>query len=366
MTDTNDTEAALPPRPTEATPTQPSANPAEAQFPYLVTHGLQPTDTESPSLSRRKTTERRYHNWLPVVIVATITALALVAASLAWGDRPFLGPRSDMAARQAVHGYLEALAAGDATGALRYALHPPSDASLLTDEVLAEQRATAPITEIDVRPAIEYGRVPASYLLGPERVETVFELTFDDGSWRLNQVAAAVGLGDFATPIAVNGVTPRTSTPDLFPGRYVITAEEPRFEVADAAFTVRKPFEQPKIRASLQLSDAGQAEVIDAAKTHLAACLARADLDPPDCGFALTDPEQTPLDESTVSWSTHGGSDFADLAVELDHTGSATAELDLTVHGDIRGVDGSHWLAQVHLTKLRADLTGPRVQVQFG
>lgn len=355
MADTPDTGAAPPP------PT----NPAEAQFPYLVAHGLRPAET-TPSLLRTGAAGRQPRNWLPLVLVGGLAALALVAASLTWGSRPFLGPRSDAAARHAVRDYLEALARGDAGTVLRYALRPPTDPSLLTNDLLATQRTRAPISEIDVQPAIGPGRVPASYLLGGEQISAVFELAFADGGWRLDRVAAPVDLGGLEVAVALNGIAPATSTPSLFPGQYEITSLEPRFEVVDAAFTVRHPFEQPSVGASLQLSAMGQAEVITAAQQHLDACLERADLDPPDCGFALADPPQTPLDESTVDWSTRGPSDLTGVAVELDGAGSATAELDLTVYGDIRGIDGSHWLARVHLTKLRADLTGPRVEVQFG
>lgn len=365
MTDEQRTGSGQPPA--SASATGPAATPVEAQFPYVATHGLQSPAAVPPRLSRqagRRRPGRR--SWLPwgiaaglVVSISTVTAVVLTG-----GPSPVLGPRSEAAATQAVQGYLDALARGDTATALGYAAQAPSDPTLLTDRVLAEQRATTPIREIAVGAPLAAGRVPASYLLGTERVSVVFELTLDDGAWRLDRVAAGADLSGFAVPVAVDGALPRTARPELFPGHYELASANPRYTVANGGFAVRHPFEQPVIAGTLELSEAGRAEVIEAAEAHLADCLDRQELAPSGCGFSLAHPEQTPLDESTVAWRARGGADFTDLV--LDHAGSATAEMDLIVHGDVRGVDGSRWSARVELTRMRADLTGPVVRVQFG
>lgn len=357
----------LPGRP--ETPTQPplaGANtPAEAQFPYVATHGLQTPSSSPPNLDHPPR-KRDHRPWLPLAVAAGLFTLAVLAVDLSLGARPLLGPRSDAAATRAVRGYLEALAAGDAASALGYALRIPSDPSLLTDHVLAGQRATMPISEIEVGAPTEPGRVPASYLLGGERVSTVFELTLDGGGWRLDRVGAQADLSGFAVPVALNGAVPRSLRPELFPGHYRVTSENPRYEVLEGELDVRHPFEQPAVHGSLTLSEAGRAEVIEAAEAHLADCLSRRDLEPLECGLAVVHPDQTLLDESSVEWWTHGTADFTDLDISLDHAGSASAAINLTIHGDVQGLDGSRWKAHVHLTRLRADLTGPVVRVQFG
>lgn len=365
MADDQGTGTGQPPGQPVASP-HPAPTPAEAQFPYLVTHGLQPSTPTPPSLNRSAPHRAGRPRWLPLAMVAGLFALVVIATDLTWGPRPLLGPRSDAAAAQVVRGYLEALAKGDAATALGYALEPPSDPSLLTDQVLAGQRAAAPIGDITVGAPTEPGRVPASYLLGAERVSTVFELTLGKDGWRLDRVAAPTDLSGFTVPVALNGAVPRSARPELFPGHYRVTSDTPRYRVPDVEFDIRHPFEQPVIPAALELSETGRAEVIEAAEAHLADCLSRHDLEPPGCGFAVVDPEQTPLDESTVEWRAHGASDFADLALSLDHAGSASADIDLTIHGEVHGLDGSRWKARVHLTRLRADLTGPVVRVQFG
>lgn len=293
-------------------------------------------------------------------------ALVVTAAYLTWGPRPVFGPRSEAAATQVVRGYLEALSRGDAVTALGYALHPPSDASLLTDHALAAQRVGVPISDIRVEVPIEPGRVPVSYRLGTQRVSAVFELTLHDDGWRLNRIAAPADLSGFAVAVLINGAVPASTQPELFPGRYQISAANPRYEVVDAVFDLPHPFGQPAIDAALELSEAGRAEVIEAAQAHLTNCLRQQDLNPPDCGFAVVNPDQTPLDESSVSWSVRGPVDFTSAVISLDHAGSASAGIDLTIRGDVLGLDGSRWQADVHLTRMRADLTGQTIEIQLG
>ncbi len=344
-------------------------NPAEAQFPYVATHGIQPDPTTTPSLGNRPP-DHRPRSWQRALTVAAagLFALTVVGAYLVWGlPHPAFGPRSDTAAAQAVRGYLEALARGDARAALEFGLQPPSDTSLLTDRMLADQLANSPITAIEVTTPIEPGRVPVRYRLGPELVSTVFDVTLQDDVWHLDQVAAAVDLAGMApVRVAVNGVVPNSSAPALFPGHYRVTSEDPRYIVKNAEFDIHHPLQHSSAPGPLTLSEAGHTEVVAAAEAHLESCLRQRDLDPADCGFAIAHPDQTPLDESSVRWSVDADPDFEDLAVVLDHPGSASAVVDLPIRGDVRGLDGSRWKANLRITRLRADLTGDEVTIQFG
>src|SRR5699024_5527404 len=75
----------------------------------------------------------------------------------------------------AVTGYLQALAAGDASKALGYLADRPASTSLMSDEVLAASAKSAPITGISV-PAVkpEAQIVRASYRLGDRSVHSTF------------------------------------------------------------------------------------------------------------------------------------------------------------------------------------------------
>ncbi len=352
---TDDRAASAPP------PAEPAGTPAEAQFPYAATHGLQPA-TATPSLRRHHPAGRR--SPLPLIGAgAALFALAVTAAYVAWGPQP--DPRSPAAATQLVRDYLAALARGDAAAATGYAGQQPSDVSLLTAPVLAEQQSIAPIGEVTVHDPAESGRVPVSYRLGAEEVSAVYELTLRDHGWVLDRAAAEVDLSGFAIPVAINGVAPQSLRPPLFPGRYRVTSRAPRYQVADGDFTVPDPFAAPAIDTRLELSETGRAEVIAAAEQQLTDCLRRHDLDPPGCGFSVADPPQTALDTSTVTWSVADAADLSTIDFSLDHAGSASADIDLAIRGEFSGVDGSRWKADVRLSRLRADLTGPVVKVEF-
>lgn len=345
-----------------------SPTPAEAQFPYIAVHGIQASAPPPASFADRPPRPHGRPRWLPGLAVGIgLVALTMVAALLTWNfSHPLDSPRSGAAAVQAVRGYLEALAEGDAAVALGYAAHPPPDASLLTDQVLAEQRALAPISGIEVQLPTETGQVPASYLLGGQPVAAVFGLSWQGDQWRLDEVAAQIDLTDLSSvPIAINGVRPASLTPSLFPGQYRVTSAAPRYRVTDDEFDVLRPYDRPGVPRTFELSAAGRAEVIAAAEATLEDCLRQHRFAPRDCGFAITHPQQTTLDESSVRWSSSGAPDFHDIAIALDHPGSASAVLDVAIRGEAHGLDGSQWKADLRLTRMRADLTGPVVRIQF-
>jgi len=359
--------------------------PAEAQFPYLATQGLQPAaespaspEPDQPLLRNRRPGMPRSGRWLPVLIgtAAGLFVLGVLAAYLTWGatGNPMAGPEGpDATPHGAVQGYLEALAARDAEAALGFALTAPGDTTMLTDEVLNGLMQDSPITAIEVAEAGQdssYERVTASYLLGTRQVNASFDVLRQGEVWRLEEVAAQVQLDTLPlgeVPLSLNGVPLATASPSLFPGSYTLATSAARFTVANPDFVVDSPSAAPQVDASLALSQAGQAEVIRAAKAHLAACVKKHDLDPKDCGFAITNPKGTKLKPSTMRWSVHSGGDhLGRMELSLDHPGSVTADVDIAIRGDVRGTDGSRWQAGVRLHRMRADLAGEDVSVQFG
>lgn len=362
------------------------ATPAETQFPYIATQGIQPTAAPSPPSPEpaeprfRNRRPRRSGGWAPVLIglASGLFVLAVLGAYLVWGPtgNPIAGPTTPAAADAtgpgAVRGYLQALAAGDADAALGFAATPPQDATLLTDEVLATLIEDDPITGIEVEPSptgTSHQLVVARYQLGDRSVSASFEVLRQGEVWRLAAVAAEVDLkllrfGE--VPLTINGVALATATPALFPGHYTIATTADRYAVENPDFTVEAITERPAVTATLGLSSTGRDEVVAAASSHLKACVKRRKLDPADCGFAITNPKGTKLKESTMRWSLHSGADdLADMELVLDHPGSATAAVSIGVRGEVRGTDGSRWKASVKLTRMRADLTGDKVTVQF-
>lgn len=352
-----------------AEPGSDSAVAAETQFPYLATQGIASTTSEAdepPRFGNRPPRRRQ-------VSIALISLLLLLLAILIAYQviRPMASRHSGAAAADAVRGYLTALADGDAETALGYAAEPLADPTLLTDPVLAESRATAPLTAIDVvvpPDRTDVQQVRARYRLGERPVESTFDLVWQENAWRLKTVAAEVDLDGLPTvPLLLNDAAVTGPRPALFPGSYRLTTSNPRLVLVGGDFVVPGPLESPVPTATVELSDAGRAEVVKAAEEQFAACLEQRELEPDNCGFALTHPDQVTLDESTVRWSAPGAdAQLADAEIVLDHPGSATAKLAITVEGDVSGQDGSHWEATDKVTRMRADLTADEITVEFG
>ncbi len=363
------------------------ATPAETGFPYLATQAIQPggppdpTTPPGPAPRFRNRRPRRSAAWLPVLIgiPAGLFVLAVLGAYLVWGPtgNPVAGSPTpvspDSTAAGAVRGYLKALAAGDADAALGFAAAQPEDATLLISPVLRAAHADAPLTAIEVGgSASEATRqfVSARYNLGDQAIGTALEVVRqEDGVWRLPRVAATVDLSALRpreVPLTINGEPVSSSRPALFPGHYTIATTAERYAVENPDFVVPSAIEQPQVRATLTLSERGRDEIIAAAQAHLTDCVKRRKLEPEGCGFAIANPSGTKLKESTMRWAVHSGDDLlAETALTLDQPGSATGSVNIVVRGEVSGTDGSRWKASVRLTRMRADLTGDEVAVQF-
>lgn len=364
------------------------ASPAETGFPYLATQGIQPGSPSAPSspeptrarLRNRRPVRRGRSPWLAVLIgvASGLFVLAVLGAYVIWGPtgNPVAGPTTpsapDATAAGAVRGYLQALAAGDADAALGFAATPPADASLLTDEVLTSALAGRPLAEIEVGESPDdppRQLVSAHYRLGAEVVSSTFEVERKQDVWRLAEVAATLDLTALRwgeVPLTINGAPVVSTTPSLFPGAYTLGTSAARYMVENPDFVVQTTTGQPGLGATLTLSEEGRSEIAAAATAHLKACVKQRELDPTDCGFALTNPKGTKLKKSTMRWAVHSGAEqLDDLDLVLDHPGSATAKVDIVVRGEVRGTDGSRWKASVRLTRMRADLTGEKVTIQF-
>jgi hypothetical protein len=100
-----------------------------------------------------------------------------------------------------VRGYFAALERNDAASALGFGDVPIGPTALLTDQVLAEQHAVAPMHDATVDGVVESGdtaRVSFSYLLhfpdGDQQYRGVVRLVRRSGGWRLAATAVAVRL----------------------------------------------------------------------------------------------------------------------------------------------------------------------------
>jgi len=238
----------------------------------------------------------------------------------------------------AVRGYFEAIARDDAAAALGYGTVPHGATPYLTDAVLKQQSAIAPMSGIGITDVTQHGRtaeVGYTYRLdfadGPQQVKGTLRTSEHGTRWRLDTVAAHVGLqlaqaqnraALATTPIPVDPVW-------LFPGAIPIRFDSPDLELAASTDDVR-------------LSDVGtislRAQVAPAAKERLTRQLT-AMLHTCVTSTSLAQTADCPLpDDRYVPGSLHGtiartSVDGLGYNVALDAGGELTVGGHVTFHG---------------------------------
>lgn len=218
-----------------------------------------------------------------------------------------------VAVESAVTGYLEAIARGDASGALGYLIEKPSSTELLTYQVLNESREAAKLTVTDVRARSSTGdtiEVKASYRLGEAGVDQTFTVKEDHGAWKIVDGTATVDLhivtGDL--PLAVNGQTVKDSSKVvLFPGSYALTLTGDAgkyITLGTATFQVTNLSNVKLPALAATLSDDGVTAFRQAVRAAVEACVASPNLDSGCKGSGLDVaaelPDGTVVTEGTI------------------------------------------------------------------
>ncbi|OOK78430.1 lumazine-binding domain protein [Mycobacterium kansasii] len=242
--------------------------------------------------------------------VLVVVAIVLVITLAGRG-----GPGRGGSAGDAVKGYLQALARGDAEAALSYGADQPATKELLTEEILKKQIAQWPISNIRILSddstgagaAVGFGQVHVVVNFGDKVSDTTLSMKKDHGSWKLPSAAIKVkpGLaGDrdaagktvtfFGTPVG-------DSTVYVFPGWIDVGTTNPYITVTakpillDQVSLISETWIQP----TFVLSDKGR----DAARDQLAAAMANCQksnlLAPPGCPMSV-DPYG--LADGTAAW----------------------------------------------------------------
>ncbi len=243
-------------------------------------------------------------------VLIGVGALALILAVVAVGVN--LAGRSDSAgggsgggtggggassapaaatASDAVQGYLQAVAKGDAQAAVAYAVDPTSvKTTYMTPAVLAASAKLAPLTDIQVGTSDpDATTVPVTYRLGSTRVDTSYDvLKASDGTWKLIQVASILDLSavqDDAVPMLVNGLRVKPGPFSVLPGTYRITTGQRNFDYGtDPTLVVRYPSDFPdSTRVAPRVSSAGQKSALAAVKKSWSSCLDKHAQTPKGC-----------------------------------------------------------------------------------
>ena len=235
---------------------------------------------------------------------------------------PTAAPAGPLAS-DAVRGYLQAVAAGNATAALAYSDQPPRS-DLLTDAVLAESNRRAPITAIDV-PAVDdqaASAVTANYKIGSTHVSHAYQvIKTGTGQWKLAAVTAVVEI-DYqpGAGMKINGAKLTGALPELLPGSYAITTSSKYVKVGSASFVVKgasTAIERHRTPASL--TKAGKALAKNAAKKDLKRCLGTRAIAPKNCPFGVRS-NGFKNNKSTIRWTVVGKDPFTKAKLKLADT----------------------------------------------
>lgn len=251
-------------------------------------------------------------NRTPLIIGLSVGAAALVVVVIA--VIAFSGGSGGSGnAGDAVKGYLEALARGDAQTALSYSTDQPASKEFLTDDILKRQTARWPITDIkilDDNSAHSFGfaQVHVSARFGDNTSDVTMSIKKAGKDWKLDHSAIKVdtlnaGLEQAAVKTATFFGRPVGSAPVyIFPGWVDVASSNPNLAVS-----TKKPFLLDNLTLSgsyfndldFKLSDKGLSATGAAISAALAACTQSNLLRPVDCPQHAFDYD---LVDGTAAW----------------------------------------------------------------
>ena len=335
--------------------TQPGTPPLAPQMP-------QATDAPPARLGRRLPSGMNK----PLMVTVGVVPSVVLVVSLIWVISTAKEPGQDdvavgpvpVSAGAAVREYLEALARGDAAAALAYSDTAPAAGDLLTNEVLAQQIATWPITNISIVSEDIAGDVADVHVtadFGDQTSDaTVLVSKNDAGHWRLRTAAIKVAGSEsgmvppgaaktatlFGQPIAPAGTY-------VFPGYLDVGSTNPYLDVGPGSplllDTLNLPADQTMYAVgTFDLSDAGRRAARDAVDAGFAFCRQSNLLRPGlPCPMGAVNSQRL-LVEGSATW---GDYDISEMQPSFDPASmmvTLTGRVTATVTN--RDVQGNLWL----------------------
>jgi hypothetical protein len=268
-----------------------------------------------------------------MAVVAVVVATRAGSAANPGGNASTQGQQTNQgnapqgAARpsDAVAGYLQALAAGDAVTALSYAANPAPTGPLLTNEVLVESGERAALTEIQV-PVVEDQNatsVSATYTLGDSAVSESFDVVKVADTWKLSRAVKDLDISFIvggSVPVKINGVTVEQDSVAVLPGSYAFTTGLPYVGYGSKnVVLVKSPYvEADTYRIESKLTKSGEKAVISAAKKRYNKCLDINSLNPKNCPIRFD--SKYSYKKSTINWQQVGGDPFRKAKVTFGGT----------------------------------------------
>jgi len=305
-----------------------------------------------------------------VLVIAGVAAVFLTQKATPASTEPDKVTKSTAA----LQGYLQALAAGNADKAKQYAMTPPADSPLLTNDFLAASVAKNPITEIQVDPQNDSGtsaHLAASYKLGGTLVQGNYQLTKVAKLWRLNQVITTVDRPTYwgTLGVTINGTTAPTSQLSFFPGVYQLGTGTSLLAFEQPAFTVDGPGDHVSGFSSTQpaLTDAGKKAMIAKSQEWLTQCLAVQDTNPKDCGMNTPLPDGATLAPGSLKRVVDSTAPFADATprVSYDDPKKITLSSYVTVKITAADTAGNTYSGSTSVSSAVGTIDGETIKVVF-
>ena len=290
-----------------------------------------PADRPAPSRTTASRTRRL------ALLPAAAVAVAAISVGIAYTRTDTGGGGGSAGAATAsetVVAYLDALSSGDAATALSYGKSQPANSSLLTAEVLRTQIAAMPISEIQVVQEREGESGPGSadveltMNFGGVSSDATMGLTKVGEEWKVDHAFNELHIADHTAAVATLRILGKKLTQRetlyIFPGSLELVTSN---EYIDATFTSPLPGQTPVVfRPKVDLSDQGEAAVLDAVANAYAQCEGSRMLAPPGCPAKIADPDVV---EGAITW---GKADVGGVAV----TDFNDQRMFATVDGEVR------------------------------
>ncbi len=295
----------------------------------------------------------------PLVIAAVIVVVLALAGGVGWTyfGAGGSGPGSAGSAADAVKGYLEALARGDAAGALAYSNDQPASKDFVTDDILKKQIAKWPITNIrilndDTSPlnaVTGFSRVHVAVNFGDKSSDTTLSVKKQDGRWGLSHATvkldttAGVGNQELPNTLTMFGKPLNGSTVYVFPGFLDVGSSNTNIAVTTKPILLdglATGGTSAFLATTYEVTDAAKTAILNGVKAITDACTNSHLRKPPSPCNALA----LGMEDGTVNWPT---ADLSRLKISgLD----AYSGLDVTVVGqaDFNGVTGIGYDGQPH------------------
>ncbi len=308
-----------------------------------------------------------------LILVAVISVVIFVQTQKA--NAANTAPDKAIKSTTALQGYLEALAAGDADKAKQYAMNPPADSPLLTNEFLKNSVTKNPITEIRVDPMTDYGNTSfttASYRIGTSLVQGNYEMTKVGNVWKVNDIVASdkrpAEWGKLA--VAINGTVATGDTVTLFPGVYELSTGTSLIEFTTSTFTVKEPstYVSSLMTADPKLSAKGKTTMIAAAQDWLKQCLAVQDTNPKGCGMDTPLPNGATLAPGTLTRKViSSGTPFANASPRISYGNPLVVTMSSYISIDLAAKDtaGKSYDGSASISTVTGTINGETITVVF-